>query len=164
MDGPTSAVYAGTFDPLTVGHMDLVRRSVALFDRLVLAVARRTPKDVLFTVEERVAMTREAVKDLPTVDVVSFDGLLIEYARKRGVRVLVRGLRHYSDFEYEFQMALINRKMAPEIETIFMMPSEEHSYLSSSRIKELASLGGNVGEFVPPCVLPVLMAKLGRKA
>lgn len=156
------AIYAGTFDPLTWGHYDLIRRSVSLFDRLILAVARSTPKDPLFSTKEREELTREAVKDLPTVEVVLFEGLLINYARSRHVRVLVRGLRAFSDFEYEFQMALINRKLAPEIETLFMMPSEEHSYLSSSRVKELVALGGDVSDFVPPVIRTALLRKYNR--
>ena len=137
---------------MTWGHVDLVERSVELFDRLILAVAASTSKSTLFSLEERLAMAREVVKKLERVEVVSFDGLLVQFARAREVRVLVRGLRAFSDFEYEFQMALTNRKLAPEIETLFMMPKETHSYVSSSTVKQVASLGGSVRVFVPPAV------------
>jgi pantetheine-phosphate adenylyltransferase len=146
------AVYAGTFDPLTLGHVDLIERSAELFDQVILAVAQASPKETLFTMEERVAMAREVVRNMKNVTVDSFAGLLVEYARSKGARVLIRGLRAYSDFEYEFQMALTNRKLAPEIETLFMMPKEVHSYVSSSTVKELALLGGTTRQFVPEAV------------
>jgi len=146
------AVYAGTFDPLTLGHVDLIERSAELFDQVILAVAQASPKETLFTMEERVAMAREVVGNMTNVTVDSFAGLLVEYARSEGARVLIRGLRAYSDFEYEFQMALTNRKLAPEIETLFMMPKEVHSYVSSSTVKELALLGGATRQFVPKAV------------
>ena len=154
-----TAIYAGTFDPLTYGHIDLIERGAELFDRLVLAVAVMSPKTVLFTTDERLAMAREVVKDMGNVEVDVFDGLLVEYARSKNCRVLIRGLRAYSDFEYEFQMALTNRKLAPDIETIFMMPKETHSYVSSSTVKEVARLGGNTSDFVPPCVEEALLRK-----
>jgi len=153
------AVYAGTFDPLTLGHMDLVERGAEIFERLILAVVRQSSKDNVFTIEERLATAREAVDGIDNVDVEPFDGLLIDYARRKGARVLIRGLRAYSDFEYEFQMALTNRKMAPEIETLFMMPKEIHSYVSSSIVREIAQLGGDTGEFVPPAVQAMLENK-----
>jgi len=157
------AIYAGTFDPLTWGHYDLIERSVEIFDRLILAVAVRTPKQTLFTLDERLAMAREVVEPLGhDVAVESFDGLLVEFARARGVRVLIRGLRAYSDFEYEFQMALTNRKLAPDIETLFMMPKETHSYVSSSTVRRVAELGGCVHGFVPPPVERALRRKFGR--
>jgi pantetheine-phosphate adenylyltransferase len=156
------AIYAGTFDPLTLGHMDLIERSAEIFDRLILAVAEEPPKDQLFEPEERVAMAREVVKGLANVEVESFNGLLVEYARRRRATVLIRGLRAYSDFEYEFQMALTNRKLAPEIETLFMMPKETHSYVSSSTVKEVAMLGGDTSDFVPECVQKVLARKFSR--
>ncbi|OGV64564.1 MAG: pantetheine-phosphate adenylyltransferase [Lentisphaerae bacterium RIFOXYC12_FULL_60_16] len=146
------AIYAGTFDPLTYGHLDLIERSAELFERVILAVAVQTPKQVMFTTEERVAMASEVVRRIRNVTVESFDNLLVNYARERGVRVLIRGLRAYSDFEYEFQMALTNRKLAPEIETLFMMPKEVHSYVSSSTVKQVAQLGGDIRDFVPPTV------------
>lgn len=156
------AIYAGTFDPLTLGHMDLIERGAELFEKIILAVAEESGKDAMFTAEERVAMAREAVGRFPNVEVESFNGLLISYAREKGARVLMRGLRAYSDFEYEFQMALTNRKLAPEIETLFMMPKEIHSYVSSSTVREVAELGGDIGQFVPEPVERVLRERFGR--
>lgn len=153
------AIYAGTFDPLTLGHTDLIERSAEIFEKLILAVAVSTKKDTLFTIDERLRMARTVTGGLANVEVVSFAGLLIDFARQRRVTVLIRGLRAYSDFEYEFQMALTNRKMAPELETLFMMPKEAHSYVSSSAVKEIALLGGNPSEFVPPAVRDALMRK-----
>lgn len=153
------AIYAGTFDPLTLGHLDLIERSAELFDRVILAVAVNTPKDVMFSVEERVAMARGVCADHGNVTVEPFKGLLVAFARSRDCRVLIRGLRAYSDFEYEFQMALNNRKLAPEIETLFMMPKEVHSYISSSTVREIARLGGDVGDLVPAAVRAVLIRK-----
>ena len=147
----SAAIYAGTFDPLTLGHMDLIERSAEIFPQLILAVAIGTPKNTMFTTDERVEMAREVTAHIDAVEVVSFDGLLIHFARERGVDVLIRGLRAYSDFEYEFQMALTNRKMAPELETLFMMPKETHSYVSSSTVKEVSQLGGDPSEFVLHC-------------
>jgi pantetheine-phosphate adenylyltransferase len=157
-----SAIYAGTFDPLTFGHMDLVERGTDIFDRLILAVAEDTPKRTLFTLAERLAMAREAVGALPNVEVTPFNGLLVEFARKRKAQVLLRGLRAYSDFEYEFQMALTNRKLAPEIETLFMMPKENHSYVSSSTVKQIAALGADTSEFVPAVVRKALEKKFSE--
>jgi len=154
------AVYAGTFDPLTLGHVDLIERSAEIFERLILAVAVETPKDVLFSTGERLAMARDVVKGLDNVEVDSLHGLLVDYVRAKGSRVLIRGLRAYSDFEYEFQMALTNRKLAPDIETLFMMPKEVHSYVSSSTVREVARLGGNTTEFVPEAVQRMLEKKL----
>jgi len=155
------AIYAGTFDPLTLGHMDLIERGAEIFDRLILAVAESSPKNSLFTPEERLEMAREATTGIGNVEVDFFNGLLVEYARSRKARVLIRGLRAYSDFEYEFQMALTNRMLAAEIETLFMMPKEIHSYVSSSIVKEAASLGGDTKDFVPACVQLRLDAKFG---
>jgi len=154
------AIYAGTFDPLTLGHVDLIERTSDIFDRLILAVVVEPLKDNMFTIEERLAMAREVVKDLGNVEVEAFDGLLVNYARAKGARVLIRGLRAYSDFEYEFQMALTNRKLSPEIETIFMMPKETYSYVSSSIVREVAKLGGDTSEFVPGPVQKVLAKKV----
>ncbi len=153
------AIYAGTFDPLTLGHFDLIERSAELFEQVILAVAKEGHKQTLFTVEERVAMGSEVVGGFGNVRVEAFAGLLIDYARARSARVIIRGLRAYSDFEYEFQMALTNRKLAPEIETLFMMPKETHSYVSSSTVKEVAMLGGDIGEFVPVPVERALKAR-----
>lgn len=156
------AIYAGTFDPMTLGHVDLIQRSAELFARVIIAVGVHADKNTLFTLGERVKMA-ELVKNelgLDNVDVEPFDGLLVNFARQRSAEVLIRGLRAYSDFEYEFQMALTNRKMAPEIETLFMMPKEIHSYVSSSTVREVARLGGDASLFVPACVLAAISAKL----
>lgn len=154
------AVYAGTFDPLTYGHLDLIERSAEIFEKLIIAVADDSPKDTMFDADERVAMVSEVVKEYDNIEVEKFNGLLIHYARDKGVQLLIRGLRAYSDFEYEFQMALTNRKMASEIETLFMMPKEIHSYVSSSAVREVASLGGDTSQFVPACVQERLIAKV----
>jgi pantetheine-phosphate adenylyltransferase len=158
-----AAIYAGTFDPITLGHLDLVERAAKLFDRLVIAVAAYSRKALLFTAEERVAMVREVTKRFPNVEVESFDGLLMNYARSKGIHVVVRGLRAFSDFEFEFQMALTNRKMAPDIETIFLMPNEDYSYVSSSTVREVAQLGGDVSNFVAKPVQQALAVKLRKK-
>ena len=150
---PSLIVYPGTFDPITLGHLDLVQRAAGLFDQVVLAVAAQSGKPgALFTAEERIEMAREVVADLPNVSVERMDGMLVDFCRAHGARVLLRGIRVYSDFEYEFQMALTNRKLAPEIETLFMMPKEEHSCVSSSVVREIASYAGDVSRFVPPAV------------
>lgn len=153
------AVYAGTFDPLTYGHLDLIERSAEIFDRIILAVAEGPPKDTLFETAERVEMITSVVAGLKNVKVLSFNGLLIDFARQQGVSVLIRGIRAYSDFEYEFQMALTNRKLAPEMQTLFMMPNESHSYVSSSTVKEVARLCGDIKDFVPPVVARALKSK-----
>ncbi len=158
-----AALYAGTFDPITVGHIDLVERAARIFPRLLLAVAGSTPKTTFFPVEERVAIAREALAGFPNVEVESFEGLLVEFARRRGIRVIVRGLRAFSDFEFEFQMALTNRKMAPDIETIFLMPKEDYSYISSHTVREIAALGGDVEPFVPPVSLEALRRRLAAE-
>ena len=158
------AIYAGTFDPLTFGHLDLVTRCSEIFGSLIVAVSADTMKKTLFSAQERAAMIVDVVErlELKNVTVEIFDGLLINYARAKKVRVLIRGLRAYSDFEYEFQMALTNRKLAPEIETLFMMPKENHSYVSSSTVKEVAGLGGRTADFVPPPVQRALALKFGQ--
>ena len=156
------AIYAGTFDPLTLGHYDLIERSAEIFDRVILGIAVHSRKDPLFTTEERREMANSVVAELQNVTVQVFHGLLIDFARVCDARVLIRGLRAYSDFEYEFQMALTNRKLAPEIETLFMMPKEVHSYVSSSTVREVARLGGDTSEFVPPAVQEAIRRKLGR--
>lgn len=147
------AVYPGTFDPMTLGHLDLVTRCAERFDEVVLAVATRNPKHGgLFDATERLVMAREVTASLPNVRVDRLEGLLVHYCRRIGARLVIRGLRAYSDFEFEFQMALSNRKLAPEIETLFMMPKEEYSYVSSSIVREVALLGGDTRDFVPECV------------
>ena len=158
-----SALYAGTFDPITLGHLDLMERASKIFDRVVIAVADRPKKTTLFTARERTAMVRRAVRGLPNVEVTVFGGLLVDYARQRRIHVLVRGIRAYSDFEYEFQMALTNRKIAPEIETLFLMPKETYSYLSSSVVREVAELGGDLKDFVPACIVPCVKRYLGSR-
>ncbi len=156
------AIYAGTFDPMTMGHLDVVERAVRIFPELILAVAGVTGKGTLFSQEERVELAAKSVADLPNVKVKPFDGLLVEYARAQGVGVLIRGLRAFSDFEYEFQMALTNRRLAPAIETLFLMPKQDYSFLSSTNVKQVAALGGNVNEFVPAAVAAALTAKLKK--
>jgi pantetheine-phosphate adenylyltransferase len=137
----------------------MVRRSVPCCDHLVVAVARSTPKNVWFSLEERIELVRDALSDLPTVEVKPFEGLLVEFARKDQSQFLIRGVRAFSDFEYEMQIALINRKLAPEIETLFLMPAEEYSYVSSSRVREISALGGDVSRFVTPMTEAALIAK-----
>ncbi len=156
------AVYAGTFDPVTFGHIDLIKRGAKIFDSLVLAVAESRGKETLFSTGERVEMLVEAVKKLEDVEVDSFDGLLVDYLKSRGAGVVLRGLRAVSDFEYELQMVLTNRKLAPGIETVFMMPREEYSYISSSILKEIFSMGADVRQFVPSFVVKKLSEKLKK--
>jgi len=153
------AVYPGSFDPLTLGHVDVVHRAARLFDRLILAVAVSARKDTLFSIKERMAMARSLAATMPNVEAVKFNGLLVDYVRQIGARVIIRGLRAFSDFEYEFQMALTNRKMAPDVEVLFMMPRESYSYISSSVVREIASLGGDTSKFVPGFVNAALKQK-----
>ncbi|MDD5556285.1 MAG: pantetheine-phosphate adenylyltransferase [bacterium] len=155
----TPAIYPGSFDPVTYGHIDVMRRALGIFGRLVVAVADNPEKDPLFTVPERLQMLRDIAGGMPGVEVDSFSGLLVEYARRRGASVIVRGLRALSDFEYEFQMALTNRKICGDLETVFLMTSEGYSYLSSRAIKEIALLGGDVSAFVPTVVAEMLSAR-----
>jgi len=157
-----TAVYPGTFDPVTLGHLDVIRRAAKVFDRLVVAVVDRTRKDVWFDVEERVQLVRATTHDIPGVEVDRFGGLLMDYVRSKGARVVVRGLRAFTDFEYEFQMALTNRKLSPDIETVFLMTSESHSYVSSTVVREVAELGGDTAALVPQVVEEALRRKLGR--
>jgi len=159
----TKAIYAGTFDPLTLGHMDLIRRASGIFDELILAVAGSTRKQTLFSLEERVAMATEVVTPFKNVTVEGFNGLLVDYARSRKIHVVVRGLRAFSDFEFEFQMALMNRSMASDVETMFLMPKQDYSYVSSSSVREVAELGGDVTAFVPPAVKRALDLKLKNR-
>ena len=159
----SQAVYAGTFDPMTYGHLDVATRAAHVFERLTLAVAEDPRKTLLFSVEERLELARTSVAGLDNVEVVPFGGLLVNWARNRGIHTLIRGLRAFSDFEYEFQMALTNRKLAPDIETMFLMPNEDFSYVSSSMVREIAALGGDVDKFVPPAVAAALKRKLAQK-
>ena len=147
-----SAIYPGSFDPITNGHLDLVERSVHLVDRLLIAILRNDQKKALFSVEERVEMVREAVRGFPTVEVTSFNGLLVDFAAQCGATVIIRGIRAVSDYEYELQMALMNRRLRPDIETVFLMAGEAHSFTSSRLVKEVIGLGGNVSGLVPPQV------------
>ena len=159
-----SAIYPGTFDPLTLGHFDLIERASGIFDRVIVAVAKNTRKQTLFTADERVDMAHRATHKLSNVVVKPFHGLLIDFAREQKIHVLVRGIRAFSDFEYEFQMALTNRKLAPEIETLFLMPKEAYSYISSSTVREVAEQGGDLQGFVPAClVAPIRRKCLGRQ-
>ena len=146
------AVYPGTFDPLTRGHEDLVRRAATLFDKVVLAIADSKAKRPFFTLEERIAMAREVLGDMKNVEIVGFSSLLTEFVRKQGARVVLRGLRAVSDFEYEFQLAGMNRSLDPDFETIFLTPSEQHMFISATLVREIAALGGDVSKFVHPLV------------
>ena len=153
------AVYPGTFDPLTRGHEDLVRRAATLFDTIVLAVAEAKAKRPFFTLEERIAMAREVLADVKNVEVVGFSGLLTDFVRKQGSRVVLRGLRAVSDFEYEFQLAGMNRNLYPGMETVFLTPSEQHMFISATLVREIATLGGDVSEFVHPTIAAKLKQK-----
>ncbi|MEM7430618.1 MAG: pantetheine-phosphate adenylyltransferase [Pseudomonadota bacterium] len=158
-----SAMYPGTFDPVTLGHEDLVRRASTLFDRVVVAIAENTgSKAPMFSVDERVAMAKNALAEFGNVDVMSYAGLTVDFAQEHGLRVIVRGLRAVSDFEYEFQLANMNRHLTDEVETAFLTPTEKYAYISSSLVKEVASLGGEVSEFVSPKVKAALMERCGR--
>ncbi|HYA31628.1 MAG TPA: pantetheine-phosphate adenylyltransferase [Thermodesulfovibrionales bacterium] len=145
-------IYPGTFDPITNGHLDLVQRGLRIFDEIIIAVAPSPKKQPLFTLEERLRMIRESVKGRGKVEVEAFNGLLVEYAKSRGGAAIIRGLRAVSDFEYELQLALMNRRLDMSVETVFMMPSEEYSFLTSTIVKEAASFGGSVKGLVPPMV------------
>ena len=152
MNPDTLAIYPGSFDPLTNGHVDIIQRGSRLFDRIVVAILLNVEKAPLFTVDERVGIAREVFAEYPNVEVDTFDGLLVEYARRKRAGVIVRGLRAISDFEYEMQMALMNRHLNPEVETVFMMPSETYTYVSSRLVKEVVALGGSVTNLVPRLV------------
>lgn len=155
-----TAIYPGTFDPITNGHLDIVDRAVKLFDKVIVTIARNLEKKPLFSENERLDMIRESVKPYPNVEVDSFEGLLVEYARKKKASAIVRGLRAISDFEFELQMALMNRKLDSGVETVFLMPNEKFTYLNSSIVREIAKLHGDVTEFVPPVVRLSLERKL----
>ncbi len=156
-------VYAGTFDPVTNGHLDILRRSLQIFDKVIVAVAESTPKDTFFSLKERVQMLEDATSEIENVEVIPFSGLLVDFARKVGAVAVVRGLRVVSDFEYEFQMALMNRRLSDEVETVFLMPSEEYTYLSSSLVMEIAAAGGDISHFVPDVVTERLGERLKRR-
>ena len=154
------AVYPGTFDPLTRGHEDLVRRASTLFDAVILAVADSRAKKPFFTLEERLDMARQVLADLGNVEVVGFNGLLIDFARQHNARVVVRGLRAVSDFEYEFQLAGMNRNLSPDMETVFLTPSEQHMFISATLVREIAMFGGDISKFVHPIVHAKLAARV----
>lgn len=155
------AIYPGTFDPITNGHLDLLTRALKLFDRIVISIARNPAKTPLFTEQERIALVRSVVGKNPRVTVEAFEGLLVDYVQAKKATAIVRGLRAISDFEYEFQMALMNRKLNTTVETVFLMPNEKYTYLNSSIIREIARLGGDVRSFVPPVVVRALKQKMG---
>lgn len=155
------AIYPGSFDPVTYGHIDLIKRAQEIFSELIVAVAHNPHKKPLFTVKERVGLLKKATAGINGIIIDDFDGLVVDYATKQKAKVLIRGLRMISDFEYEFQMALTNRKLNPHIETIFLMPQESYSYLSSKLLKEAASLGADLSSFVPDFVENALRRKLG---
>ncbi len=158
-------IYPGTFDPITRGHLDIIRRSVKLVDHLVIAVAARSQKNLTFEAGERLRLIRESLEEMGLeLEVEAFDGLLVEYARQKGADVIFRGLRAVSDFEYEFQMALMNKKLAPEIEEVFLTPDQLYIYLSSSLVREVARMGGEVSEFVTPAVERALRQRFGWPA
>lgn len=154
------AIYPGTFDPITNGHLDIVQRAARLFDKVIVTIARNSSKNPMFTEQERLSLITAAVKGNKRVEVDVFDGLLVDYARKKKATAIVRGLRAISDFEYEFQMALMNRKLNDQIETVFMMPNAKYTFLNSSIVREIARLGGDVKEFVPPVVQKALAARI----
>ena len=161
LKGPTVkvAVYPGTFDPITNGHLDIIKRASQIFNQVIVAVSENPHKNPFFSLEERRQLIQDSVVGLVNVEVDVFDGLLVHYAKKKKVSVLIRGLRVISDFEYEFQMALMNRKLMPELETVYFMPSEEFIYINSTIVKEVARLGGSIECFLPPVVVKVLQKK-----
>jgi pantetheine-phosphate adenylyltransferase len=158
------AIYAGTFDPLTRGHEDLVRRAVNLFDHVIMAIAASQAKRPFFSLEERVDMAKDVLADYPTVEVCSFEGLLMDFLHARGAKVILRGLRAASDFEYEFQMAGMNRNLYPEVETIFLTPSEQYMFISATMVREIAILGGDVSKFVQPAVCERLIRRVAENS
>jgi len=156
------AIYPGSFDPVTNGHLDVLKRAASLFDLVYIAVARNLQKVPLFTAEERVVLIRDCTKEIPNIKMDSFDGMVVDYARKVGADVIIRGLRALSDFDYEFQMALMNRHLNEKIDTVFLVPHEDYTYLSSSMVRELARFGGDISAFVPVNVQAALLQKIRR--
>ena len=161
---PVRAIYPGTFDPPTNGHVDLIQRGSKLFDHLTVAVLNNPGKDPLFTVEERVEMLKEATAGIGNVSVATFDGLMVEFARQQGASAVLRGIRAISDYEHEFQMALMNRRLAPEVETVFLQPAGRYSFVSSRMVKEVFSFGGDVSGLVPPNVRKRLRVRINNGA
>jgi len=159
---PRIAIYPGTFDPITNGHIDIIQRAAPIFDRVVVILAINSSKQPLFDLAERMDMVRASIGGLPNVEVASFGGLVVNYAKEIGASVIIRGLRAISDFEYEFQIALMNREQFPGVDTVFLMPAERYTYLSSSLVKEISRHGGNVENFVPSAVLESLQRKFRR--
>ncbi len=157
--GRCIAIYPGTFDPITNGHLDIIMRAAPLFDKVIVTLALNSDKNPLFSVEERMAMIRRSVKDFAHVEVAKFSGLVVDFAHREKATVIIRGLRAVSDFEFEFQMSLMNRKQRPEIDTVYLMPDERYTYLSSSIVKEVVRHGGNAEAFVPPFVLDMMHKK-----
>lgn len=157
---PVTAIYPGTFDPITNGHSDLVQRASRLFDKVIVAIAANPNKTPMFNLEERVGLAREVLGGLENVEICGFDSLLADFARERGASVILRGLRAVSDFEYEFQLAGMNRHLVPEVETIFLTPAEKYTFISSSLVKEVAALGGEVGDFVDTKVKAALQNRM----
>lgn len=155
-----TAIYPGTFDPITKGHTDLVERALHLFDKVIVGVAENTAKEQVFTLEERMAMAKVALEEFQSVEILPVPGLLVEFAKQHGAKAIIRGLRAVSDFEYEFQLAGMNRKLAPEIETLFLTPAEKYAYISSSLVREIAALGGDVSPFVHKNVMAELVKRL----
>jgi pantetheine-phosphate adenylyltransferase len=157
-----TVIYPGSFDPLTNGHLDVIQRATKLFDQVIVAVAKNESKSPLFTLKERLTLVKNSIRNLPHVEADSFSSLLVDYVEKRAGQAVIRGLRAVSDFEFEFQLALMNRKLNERVETIFMMPKDTYTFLSSRIVKEIARLGGDVSAFVPPAVQAALIRKLAK--
>jgi pantetheine-phosphate adenylyltransferase len=156
---PRRAIYPGTFDPITNGHTDLVRRAAGIFDQVLVAVANNPRKAPMFTLEERIDLSRRVLADIPNVEVTGYEGLTVDFMRERGIRIVVRGLRAVSDFEFEFQLANMQRHLLPEMETVFLTPQEQFTFISSTMVREIAVFGGSVSEFVDPVVAAALRGK-----
>lgn len=159
----SKAIYPGTFDPITNGHFDLIARATRIFDEIVVAIAANPDKNPLFSVEERIAMAQQVCESLDNVNVIGFDGLLVSFVEEQGAHVVLRGLRAVSDFEFEFQLASANRRLNPEIETVFLTPSENHTFTAASLVKEIANYGGDVSSFLDPRIHRILSDKLEQK-
>jgi pantetheine-phosphate adenylyltransferase len=157
-----SAMYPGTFDPITLGHEDLVRRACRLFEKVVVAIAANPRKEPMFTLEERVELAKSVLTGVSNVEVCGYEGLTVDFAQENGLQVIVRGLRAISDFEYEFQLANMNRHLTDDVETVFLTPTETYTYISSSLVREICSMGGNISEFVSPAVKEALMERCHR--